>query len=97
MELCNREFYSLKRITGRFARNIWSKRKPLVTLVGNLASMNNARLNRKVYREFNLEHSDARFEAMVPPTGDNLHVLAPSEGSRKHGVARRPAIKKPRV
>lgn len=92
MDFCNRNFYSLKRIMRRFARNAWKKRAPLATLVSNLAGRNNSRLNRKVYREFNLSHAEARFEAMVPPTGDDLHVLAPSEGSSKYAVASRPGI-----
>ena len=83
MDFCNRNFYSMKRIMSRFARSAWKKRKPLVSLVSNLAGRNNSRLNRKVYWQFNLSHAEARFEAMVPPTGDDLHVLAPSEGSRK--------------
>jgi hypothetical protein len=31
-----------------------------------------------VYQQFNQSHKGARFEAMVPPTGDDLHVYAPS-------------------
>ncbi|MCZ6617250.1 MAG: hypothetical protein O7E57_03880, partial [Gammaproteobacteria bacterium] len=92
MEFCNRNFYSLKRIVHRFARSVWGKRKPLATLVSNLAGRNNFRLNLKVYRQFNLSHAEARFEAMVPPTGDDLHVLAPSEGSRKYAVTPPPGI-----
>jgi radical SAM superfamily enzyme YgiQ (UPF0313 family) len=88
MDLCNQKFYSLKRIMSRFARSAWKKRKPWVTLVSNLAGRNNSRL----YRQFNLPHREARFEAMVPPTGDDLHVLAPSEGSREYVAAPRPGI-----
>jgi hypothetical protein len=55
-----------------------------VTLVSNLAGRINSRLNQKVYRRFILSHGEARFEAMVPTTGDDLHVLAPSQGRRKY-------------
>jgi radical SAM superfamily enzyme YgiQ (UPF0313 family) len=89
MEFCNRNFYSLKRIISRFVSSARQKRKPLVTLVSNLAGRNNSRMNREVYLQFNLSHSEARFEAMVPPTGDDLHVVAPLEGPRKYAVVPR--------
>jgi radical SAM superfamily enzyme YgiQ (UPF0313 family) len=88
MDLCNGTFYSPKRIMARFARSAWERRKPLVTLVSNLASRNNSRITGKVYREFNLAHRGARFEAMVPPTGEDLHVFAPAERSHKHAEVR---------
>ena len=92
MDLCNRNFYSLKRIMSRFARNALKKRKPLVTLVGNLAGRKNSRLNRKVYQQFNLSHSETRFEAMVPPTGDDLHVTVAAGAARKYVAVSRPGI-----
>jgi radical SAM superfamily enzyme YgiQ (UPF0313 family) len=92
MDLCNRHFYSLKRVMGRFARSVREKNKPLMTLVSNLAGRNNARLNRKVYRQFDMSHTGARFEAMVPPTRNDLHVIAPEETSSKHAAASRPGI-----
>jgi radical SAM superfamily enzyme YgiQ (UPF0313 family) len=92
MDFCNRDFYSLKRIMSRFARSARKKRKPLMTLVSNLASRKNSRLNQKAYRQFDLSYKEAPFEAMVPPTGADLHVLAPSEGSRRYVVAPRPGI-----
>ena len=90
MELCNRRFYSATRIISRFVRSAWSRRNPLVTLISNLAGRNNFRLNRRVYRQFNLSHDETRFEAMVPPTGDDLHVLAPREHRRKYIVTPSP-------
>lgn len=86
MDSCNRYFYSPKRIIGRFARSIRTKRKPFLMLVSNLASRNNSRLNRRVYEQFNLSHKEERFEAMVSPTGDDRHVLA-SGGLRGLAVA----------
>jgi radical SAM superfamily enzyme YgiQ (UPF0313 family) len=76
MDICNQEFYSLKHVMSRVALNVWKRREPLVTLVSNLASRKNSRLNRNAYHQFDLSHTGARFEAMVPPTGDDLHVVA---------------------
>jgi radical SAM superfamily enzyme YgiQ (UPF0313 family) len=77
MDVCNATFYSVPRILQRFARSAWNRRKPMVTLVSNLASRNNSRMTGKAYRQFNRAHRGARFEAMVPPTGDDLHTYAP--------------------
>ena len=88
MDACNGEFYSVGRILARVARSAWKKRQPMVTLVSNLASRNNSRMTGKAYREFDRAHRGTRFEAMVPPTGDDLHVLAPAEPSRKFAVVR---------
>jgi radical SAM superfamily enzyme YgiQ (UPF0313 family) len=52
MDTCNRQFYSFARI----ARRAWSwmtgRREPVVALVANLSNKYNARLYRKVFREF---------------------------------------------
>jgi hypothetical protein len=79
MESCNRGFYSLRRIVRRVANNFWQRRQPLVTLVSNLSCRNNIRLNKKVYREFNLLCGESRLKGPISPTGENLHVLAPAE------------------
>jgi radical SAM superfamily enzyme YgiQ (UPF0313 family) len=94
MEVCNRSFYSWKRIVSRFVRSMWTRRYPVLTLVSNIAGRNNSRLNRKVYAQFNASHAEARFEAMVSPTGDDLHVLAPAQ-SRMYAVASRPGGAEP--
>ena len=60
MDSCNRGFYSMQRILRRVGGNFWRRRKPIITLVSNLSCRNNIRLNHKVYREFNLSHSDVR-------------------------------------
>lgn len=88
MDVCNASFYSLRRILYRFLRSAWTKRKPMVTLVSNLASRNNSRMTGKAYRRFNLAHRGARFEAMVPPTGVDLHTYAPPERRRQTAAAR---------
>jgi radical SAM superfamily enzyme YgiQ (UPF0313 family) len=57
MDLCNRDFYSLPRILRRVVRNLWHRRKPLISLVGNMSYRNNIRLDVKAYANFKLQHS----------------------------------------
>ena len=52
MMFCNREFYSVPRILRRMWGNLWQHRNPLISLVGNLSSRGNIRLNRKAYADF---------------------------------------------
>jgi radical SAM superfamily enzyme YgiQ (UPF0313 family) len=52
MNFCNREFYSMPRIVRRLWGNLWQQRKPLISLVGNLSSRGNIRLNCKAYADF---------------------------------------------
>jgi radical SAM superfamily enzyme YgiQ (UPF0313 family) len=49
---CDREFYSMPRILRRVWSNLWQRRKPLISLVGNLSYRNNLRLNREAYADF---------------------------------------------
>ena len=49
---CDRSFYSLPHILRRVWRNLWQRRRPLITLVGNLSYRRNLRLNRRAYGEF---------------------------------------------
>jgi radical SAM superfamily enzyme YgiQ (UPF0313 family) len=49
---CNRNFYSMRRIMRRVWSSLWQRRKPLISLVGNLSSRNNLRLNRTAYTDF---------------------------------------------
>jgi radical SAM superfamily enzyme YgiQ (UPF0313 family) len=49
---CNRTFYSMPRILRRFWSSIWSRRQPLIGLVGNLSYRNNSRLSWKSYANF---------------------------------------------
>jgi radical SAM superfamily enzyme YgiQ (UPF0313 family) len=52
MMCCNREFYSVPRILRRVWGNVWQHRNPLISLVSNLSSRGNTRLNRKAYADF---------------------------------------------
>jgi len=52
MTSCDQQFYSMPRILRRVWGNVWRRRKPLITLVGNLSYWSNTRLNRKAYADF---------------------------------------------
>jgi hypothetical protein len=49
---CDRDFYSMPQIARRVWGNLWQRRKPLISLVGNLSYRNNLRLNRRAYADF---------------------------------------------
>jgi radical SAM superfamily enzyme YgiQ (UPF0313 family) len=76
MESCNGEFYSLRGILRRVARNLWKKQQPVLTLVSNLASRNNCRLGRNALDEFRQTSDRLQYARPIPATGDNLHVSA---------------------
>jgi radical SAM superfamily enzyme YgiQ (UPF0313 family) len=52
MIACDRHFYSLPRILRRVGGNVWRRRKPLLTLVGNLSYRRNCRLYCEQYADF---------------------------------------------
>ena len=56
---CNRDFYSMPRILNRVFGNLWHRRQPLISLVGNLSYKRNLRLNGKAYAGFK-HYSDKR-------------------------------------
>ena len=49
---CNRSFYSLPRIARRVGSAWWLRRRPWISLVGNLSYRSNIRLSRKTYADF---------------------------------------------
>ncbi|MDH4239644.1 MAG: B12-binding domain-containing radical SAM protein [Phycisphaerae bacterium] len=49
---CERDFYSMPRILNRVLGNLWHRRQPLISLVGNLSYRKNLRLNSKAYADF---------------------------------------------
>jgi radical SAM superfamily enzyme YgiQ (UPF0313 family) len=59
MIACNRNFYSLPHILRRMAGSLWHRRRPWVSLVGNLSYRNNMRLDCKAYADFK-RYSDGR-------------------------------------
>jgi radical SAM superfamily enzyme YgiQ (UPF0313 family) len=49
---CNRKYYSMPYILRRLCSNLWHRRKPLISLVGNLSYRGNSRVNCKAYADF---------------------------------------------
>jgi radical SAM superfamily enzyme YgiQ (UPF0313 family) len=49
---CNRNYYSMPRILRRLCSNLWHRRKPLISLVGNLSFRGNLRVSSKAYADF---------------------------------------------
>jgi len=49
---CDRDFYSMPRILRRALGNLWYRRQPLISLVGNLSYRRNIRLNSEAYANF---------------------------------------------
>jgi len=49
---CDRDFYFMPRILNRVLGNLWHRRQPLISLVGNLSYRRNLRLNGKAYADF---------------------------------------------
>jgi len=63
MITCDRGFYSMPRILRRVWSNLWQRRKPLISLVGNLSYRRNLQLNRKAYADFK-RYSDNRHNSV---------------------------------
>jgi len=49
---CDREFYSIARISSRVWRNVRKRREPLISLVGNLSYRRNLQLSFAAYMDF---------------------------------------------
>jgi radical SAM superfamily enzyme YgiQ (UPF0313 family) len=49
---CNRKFYSMPRILRRVCGNVWQRRAPLISLVGNLSYRSNSGMYGKAYADF---------------------------------------------
>jgi radical SAM superfamily enzyme YgiQ (UPF0313 family) len=58
MDLCSQSFYSMPRILRRLYANLWQRREPLISLVGNLSYRSNTRLARSAYAEFKCQHRE---------------------------------------
>jgi radical SAM superfamily enzyme YgiQ (UPF0313 family) len=63
MVSCNQSFYSMPRILRRLCANLWQRREPLISLVGNLSYKDNTRFERNAYAEFTFQHG-ARFRPL---------------------------------
>jgi radical SAM superfamily enzyme YgiQ (UPF0313 family) len=49
---CSRNFYSMPRILRRVCSNLWQRRAPLISFVGNLSYRSNIRMDCKAYADF---------------------------------------------
>jgi radical SAM superfamily enzyme YgiQ (UPF0313 family) len=67
MVSCDRRFYSLSRILRRVGGNVWRRRKPLLTLVGNLSYRRNCRLYGEAYANFQRQQGHRHAEVRVGP------------------------------
>jgi len=56
---CNRSFYSVPRILRRVWSNVWHRRQPLISLVGNLSYRSNIRVDCQAYANFKRQRRDA--------------------------------------
>ncbi len=52
MIVCNRHFYSMPRVLRRMCSNVWQRRAPLISFVGNLSYRSNIRVDCKAYADF---------------------------------------------
>jgi radical SAM superfamily enzyme YgiQ (UPF0313 family) len=55
---CQRTFYSIPRILRRVCRNLWQRRKPLISLVGNLSYRSNIRVECDAYAHFKFQQGN---------------------------------------
>jgi radical SAM superfamily enzyme YgiQ (UPF0313 family) len=54
---CNQSFYSMPRVLRRVCTNLWQRREPLISLVGNFSYKSNTRLDRTAYADFSRQHA----------------------------------------
>ena len=59
MMQCGDRFYSVPRVARRACTNLWQRRTPLISLIGNLSYKRNYRLDRKAYADFTRQRGDA--------------------------------------
>ncbi len=77
MSTCVRRFYSMRGILRRVVRNLWNRQHPFLTLASNLSYRNNGSISQGVCDEFKRTGERLKAALPLPPTGENLHVLAP--------------------
>jgi radical SAM superfamily enzyme YgiQ (UPF0313 family) len=86
MNVCTGKFYSLRGILRRVGRNFWKRQRPFLTLAANLSYRYNRRLSLNVHHEIKRAADRLRAVRPLPPTGDNLHVLAPDLSVRESSL-----------
>ena len=60
MTSCSRSFYSVPRILRRVWSNLWHRRSPLISLVGNLSYRSNIRTDCRAYADFKRDRGNGR-------------------------------------
>ncbi len=55
---CNRSFYSIPRVLRRLCGNVWQRRSPLISLVGNLSFRSNFHVDCRAYEDFKNRRGD---------------------------------------
>ena len=55
---CDRKFYFMPRILARVLRSAWQRRRPLISLVGNLSYRSNIRVGARAYADFKGERKN---------------------------------------
>jgi hypothetical protein len=58
MTACNETFYSVPRIFRRVAGSFWHRRKPLISLAGNLSYRGNLHRDSQAYADFKRRWGD---------------------------------------
>jgi len=59
---CNRHFYSMPRVLRRLCSNVWQRRAPLISFVGNLSYRSNIRVDCKAYADFKSQRGNCMAE-----------------------------------
>ena len=82
---CNRNFYSMPRILRRVCSNLWQRRKPLISLVGNLSYRSNIRVDCKAYADFQASagHAMTCVGLVAPGRSNRRTRFRGAEHSRK--------------
>jgi len=82
MVSCDQRFYSMPRILYRVCGNLWRRRKPLISLVGNLSYRRNSQLAAKAYADFERQHGHKHdcvsYAGHVPPD-KNIRAASASD------------------
>jgi radical SAM superfamily enzyme YgiQ (UPF0313 family) len=77
MICCGRNFYSMPKIFRRVWSSLWHRRKPFISLMGNLSYRSNIRLDCKAYDDFKRQHGHRYdFAASSPNPKTNYWIAA---------------------
>jgi len=78
MNVCDRSFYSRRRILGRVVGSLLSRRHPVLSLVSNMSYRNNARLSRRSYAQI----------GFLEDQGGHGSIIDKAHGSRGRELVR---------